>query len=378
MIQHARLLFAAAFIAFAPHNARAASEIVIGQVAPFSGPLAPTGEHMRAGAQIYFERINAEGGIHGAKLRLVTKDDGYKISETVRLTRELLAEHKPLALFGLVGTGNVAALLEARVLDEEGIPAVGIRTGATSLIEPPHRWLFIGRASYATEVEKMVQHMSATGIRRIAVFYQDDPFGEDGLRAAERAAQALGVELAAKAGYEKNTTKVENAVATLLAAAPQSIVMISNTAASSEFVRQYRAGGGDAQLMALSTTDGPQVVTRIGKETAHGLGIAQVVPDPSNRAMAIVREVQEVYRASSPAGIELNHTLVQGYIGAALLVEGLRRAGPNPTRRVLRDALESLHDLDLGGITVNFSPRNHTGIDYVDITILNRHGRILR
>jgi ABC-type branched-subunit amino acid transport system substrate-binding protein len=130
--------------------------------------------------------------------------------------------------------------------------------------------------------------------------------------------------------------------------------------------------------MALSTTDGPQVVTRIGKETAHGLGIAQVVPDPSNRAMAIVREVQEVYRASSPAGIELNHTLVQGYIGAALLVEGLRRAGPNPTRRVLRDALESLHDLDLGGITVNFSPRNHTGIDYVDITILNRHGRILR
>src|SRR5690606_1628782 len=87
MIQHARLLFAAAFIAFAPHNARAASEIVIGQVAPFSGPLAPTGEHMRAGAQIYFDRINAEGGIHGAKLRLVTKDDGYKISETVRLTR---------------------------------------------------------------------------------------------------------------------------------------------------------------------------------------------------------------------------------------------------------------------------------------------------
>lgn len=377
MIAHPvrRLLACLAVLVAAP---AVAADIVIGQVAPFSGPLAPTGIHMRAGAQLYFDRINAEGGVHGATLRLVTKDDAYKVAETVKLTRELIEEHKPVALFGLVGTGNVSALVKEKILDSAGIPAVGIRTGASSLITPPHPYLFIGRASYATEVEAMVGHLGSIGSRRIAVFYQDDAFGADGLAAAERAIAKGGLELAAKAGYKKNTTEVEPAVAAILTAAPQSVVMVANTAAGAAFVQQFRAGGGDAILMALSTTDGPQVAERIGKEIAHGLGIAQVVPDPNNRAMAIVREIQQVYREAAPAGVELNYTLIQGYIGAKLLVEGLRRAGPNPTRQTLREALDSIRDYDMGGIVADFAPTRHTGIDYVDITILNRNGRILR
>ena len=309
----------------------AAADLVIGQIAPFSGPLAPTGIHLRAGAQLYFDRVNAGGGVHGAKVQLVTRDDAYKVTETVKLTRELLKEHTPIALFGLVGTGNVTALVAEKILDAAEIPAVGIRTGANSLIYPAHPYLFIGRASYATEVEAMVRHLGSTGSRRIAVFYQDDAFGADGLVAAERAIAKGGLELTTKAGYKKNTTEVEPAVATILAATPQSVIMIANTAAAAAFVKQFREAGGGAILMALSTTDGPQIADIIGMDAARGLSIAQVVPDPNNRALAIVREIQQAFRDAAPKEVKLNHTLIQGYIGAKLLVEGLRPATRAPT-----------------------------------------------
>lgn len=362
-------------LASAVHGAGA---IIIGQVAPYSGPLAPTGSHVGAGAQLYFERINAAGGIHGARIRLVTKDDGYKVAETVKLTRELLKQSSPIALVGMVGTGNVGALVKERVLADADIPVVGIRSGAMSLVSPVVPQLFHTRASYAAEVEKIVQQLATTGIKRVAVLYQDDPFGLDGLAGAEKSMDRHKLEMATKAAYEKNTTRVEAAVKTIAEAKPQAVIMVSNTAASAEFVKQSRAIGNDAQLLAISVTDGPQLVKRIGKEVAHGLGLVQVVPDPGSRALAITRDLQDDYKKYAPKGIELNHTLLEGYLSGKVLAEGLKRAGPQPTRKKLREALEAMRDYDAGGLSIRFSPSNHSGSDYLDITILNRDGRILR
>ena len=355
-----------------------ADAIIIGQVAPYSGPLAPTGSHVGAGAQLYFERINAAGGIHGAKIRLVTKDDGYKVVETVKLTRELLKQSSPIALVGMVGTGNVGALVKERVLADADIPVVGIRSGAMSLVSPVVPQLFHTRASYAAEVEKIVQQLATTGIKRVAVLYQDDPFGLDGLAGAEKSLDRHKLQMATKAAYEKNTTRVEAAVKAIAEAKPQAVIMVSNTAASAEFVKQSRAIGNDAQLLAISVTDGPQLVKRIGKEVAHGLGLVQVVPDPGSRALAITRDLQDDYKKYAPKGIELNHTLLEGYLSGKVLAEGLKRAGPHPTRKKLREALEAMRDYDAGGLSIRFSPSNHSGSDYLDITILNRDGRILR
>lgn len=359
-------------------GAAAPAQLTVGQVAPYSGPLAPTGSHVGAGAQLYFDRVNAAGGIHGARIRLVTKDDGYKVPETVRLTRELVKEAAPVALVGLVGTGNVEALVKQGILADADIPVVGIRSGALSLASPVVPQLFHTRASYAAEVDKIVRQLATTGIRRVAVLYQDDPFGLDGLAGAEKSLKQHDLLLLVKAAYEKNTTKVEKAVAEIAAAGPQAVIMVSNTAASAEFVRQSRAAGNDAQLLAISVTDGPQVVKRIGKETAHGLGIVQVVPDPASRALAITRELQDDFRRFAPKGIELNHTLLEGYLSAKVLVEGLRRAGPNPTRKKLRETLEAMRDYDAGGLFIRFSPSSHSGSEFLDITILNRDGKVLR
>ena len=356
----------------------AAGEIVIGQIAAFSGPLAPTGSHMPAGAQLCFDPVNAEGGVHGATLRLIAKDDGYKSDETVRLARAMLKESQPLAFIGFVGTGNVEAMLEQKVLSEAGIPLIAVRSGAASLVRRNDPFLFITRASYAEEVEKITEQYVTTGYTRFAILFQNDAFGLDVLASAEQAITRAGGFLVAKGSYAKNTTEVEAAVKTIGAAKPQAVIMIANTAASAEFVKQSRAAGYFAQFVALSVTDAAQVVSRIGADKAEGLVLTQVVPDPNSRAVPLIREVQDNFAKFAPKEVTANHTFVEGYLGAKVLVEALRRAGPNPTRKKLRDTLEAMKNYDAGGVFITFSANRHAGSRFVDITILNRAGKLLR
>lgn len=355
-----------------------AADIVVGQVTPLSGPLAPTGNMIRAGAQLYFDAINAAGGIHGTRLKLVSRDDAYKAADTVRLAKELIKEVQPVALIGVVGTGNVEALLKEKVLEESGTPLIGVRTGASTVVGSGNPWLFITRASYADEISKIVQQYETTGYRSFAVFYQNDPFGQDGLASAEAIIKQQGGKLVAKGAYEKNTTDVAAAVKAIAVAAPQAVIMVSNTAASAEFVKQSRTAGNLAQFVALSVTDGPQVVERIGADTAKGLAVTQVVPDPNARSVPLIKEIQESYKKYGAKDTVLNHTMIEGYIAAKILCEGLKRAGANPTRKKLRDTLEGMREFDIGGQYIAFSPSSHSGMSYVDITILNREGKLLR
>ncbi len=355
-----------------------AADLVIGQAAPLSGPLAPTGDGIRAGAQLYFDLVNAKGGVNGSKLRLLSKDDSYKAPETVKQVREMVKDSQLVALFGVVGTGNVEALLQEKVLEESGTPLITVRTGASSVVGAGNPWLFVTRATYAEEIDKIVQQYETIGYKRFAVFYQNDAFGLDGLASAETSIRKAGSQLVAKAGYEKNTTEVTAAVKSIATSNPQAVIMVSNTAASAEFLKQSRAAGNLAQFVALSVTDGPQVAAKIGNEAAKGLAVTQVVPDPAARAIPLVREVQEAFAKYPQKGATLNHTFIEGYLGAKILVEGLRRTGANPTRKKLRDVLESIRDYDIGGQYVGFSPNNHVGAHYVDITILNKEGKLLR
>jgi ABC-type branched-subunit amino acid transport system substrate-binding protein len=371
--KHAVLTLAA--LALSGH---ALAEIVIGQVAPFSGPLAPTGNHIRAGAQLYFDVVNAGGGVHGQKIRLVSKDDAYKAEETVRLTKALISESQPLALFGFVGTGNGEALLKENVLTDAGIPLVALRSGATSLVKSGNPWLFMTRAGMDSEISKMIEQYSSTGYRKYAVFYQNDPFGLDGLASAEALIGKHNSKLVIKASYEKNTTEVSAAVKAIAAAKPDAVIMVSNTAASAEFVKQSRAAGNTAQYVTLSFTDAAQFAERIGNQAASGLAVTQVVPNPESRQIPLTRELMDNFAKFKPANVSTNHALMEGYLGAKILVEGLRRAGPNPTRKKLRDALEQIKDYDAGDLFVNFSANNHAGLSYVDITILDRNGKLMK
>jgi ABC-type branched-subunit amino acid transport system substrate-binding protein len=364
--------------ALALPQARArAADLVIGQVAPLSGVLASTGAQMVLGGRIYFEHVNARGGIHGRMIQHVVVDDGYKVDETVRLTRELLARPEVLALFGFAGTANVGKLLADGVLEQGGAALVAPYTGGENLRNPFNPWIFHMRAGYADETEHMVQQATTLGLRRIAVMYQDDGFGQAGLEGVRKALARRNLPLAVAAGYERNTDKVQDAVRRIKDADAQAVIMISVNKPTAAFVKQYRELGGGAQLYNISVVDPAEIVKLAGLKNAHGLGISQVVPYPYTPRLAVVREYLELLKRYAPDQ-QVNYTSFEEFLGAKVLVEGLRRAGPNVTRARLVEALQSIADFDLGGVTVNYSPQNRVGSRYVEVTVIGSTGKLLK
>ena len=297
-----------------------AAELVIGQVAPRSGVLASTGKQMVVGGKIYFDHINAQGGVHGALIRQDVVDDGYKVADTVRLTREMLARPEVVALFGFAGTANVTQLLTDGVLDVGGAALVAPYTGGESLRNPFNPWIFHVRVGYAAEAEHMVQQVTTLGMKRIAVMYQDDGFGKVGLLGVENALAKRGIKLEASAGYERNTDKVEEAVKQIKASDAQAVIMISVNKPSAAFVKQYRESSGGAQLYNISVVDPAELVKLAGLKNVHGLGISQVVPYPFGTSLPVVRQYQELLKKYAPAEV-VNYTSFEEFVGAKVLVE---------------------------------------------------------
>lgn len=351
--------------------------IVIGQVAPLTGVLASTGAQMVLGGRIYFDHINERGGIHGQKLKVIVMDDGYKVDETVRLTRELLAQPEVVALYGFAGTANVGKLLEIGVLEQGGAALVAPYTGGEPLRKPFNQWIFHVRAGYADEAEHMVQQVTTLGMKRVAVMYQDDGFGKAGLVGVEAALAKRGLKLVAAAGYERNTDKVDKAVETIRAADPQAIIMVSINKPTAAFIKRYREGGGGAQLLNISVVDPAELVKLAGLKNAHGLGISQVVPYPYMPNLPVIREYHQLLKKHAP-GQEVNYTNFEQFLGAKVLVEALRRAGPKPTRAKVIAALENMGQFDLGGITVNYAPDNRVGSRFVEVTVIGASGKLLK
>lgn len=354
-----------------------AAELVIGQVAPLSGVLASTGHQMVVGGKIYFDAVNAEGGVHGAKIRHEVVDDGYKVVETVRLTRKMLAKPEVVALFGFAGTANVTQLLTDGALDAGGAALVAPYTGGESLRNPFNPWICHVRAGYADEAEHMVQQVTTLGMNRIAVMYQDDGYGKAGLQGVENALAKRKLKMTVAAAYERNTDKVEGAVSKIKASDAQAVIMISVNKSTAAFVKLYRESGGGAQLYNISVVDPAKLVKLAGLKNAHGLGISQVVPYPFMPSLPVVREYQALLKKYAPKEL-INYTSFEEFVGAKVLVEALRRAGPFPTRTKVVKALESIGSFDTGGITVSYSPVNRIGSRYVEVTVIGNTGKLLK
>jgi branched-chain amino acid transport system substrate-binding protein len=354
-----------------------AGDIVVGQVAPLSGVLASTGQQMVLGGRVYFDWVNDHGGIHGARIRTLVADDGYDVARTAEATRVLLARPDVVALFGFAGTANVARLLDEHVLADAGIALVAPYTGGEALRNPFNPWIFHLRASYAREAEHMVQQLDTLGIRRIALLYQDDGFGQSGKAGVEAALARRGQSLAATAPYERNTGDVAAAVRSIIAAHAQAVIMVAVNKPAAAFIKAYREGGGGGQLFNISVVDPAELVRLAGLDNARGLGISQVVPFPYGDTLPAVREFQAALRRYAP-GQAVNYTNFEEFLGAKVLVEALRRAGSQPTRASVLAALESLHDFDLGGMTVSYGPRERVGSRFVEVTVIGSDGRLLK
>lgn len=353
------------------------ADIFVGQSVPLRGDLAPIGQGLSTGVRIVFDQVNAEGGIHGQKVVQVLKDDADNPEITVSNTRQLLADPRIVALTGYSGTDNVAALFKQSVFDGSPIAIVGVSTGARLLREPLNPTLYHLRASYADEVAAIVRHVTGLGSKRIAVFSEDSPFGDAGLRAIEEAARKRNVIVAARATYDDGSLEVKSAVQDVIAGEPDTVIMVATSMPAAAFVKAYRAAGGHAYLFGISTLSAQELVTHATPAVLQGLGISQVLPFPFSATLPVVSEYQALM-SKYAKGTPYSYASMEGFINAKALVAVLRKAGRGPTRASVRKALDSLGELNIGGYPITFSTTNHVGSRFVDLTVVSRSGSLLR
>ena len=347
--------------------------ILLGQSAAFSGPAAQLGIQMNIGTKTYLDYVNARGGVYGRKLQLKTRDDRYEATLAVETTKKLIEEDKVFALISYVGTPTTGAAMP--VLTEAKVPLVGPFTGAELLRTPVNRYVFNVRASYYDETEKIVEQLVSTGNKKIAVFFQDDNYGQAGLKGVEIAMEKRNLKIAALGKVERNTVKVEDAVKSINTAQPDGVVMISAYTSIAEFVRQMKRAGSTTQFHNVSFV-GSKALADSLKDDGYGVAISQVVPFPWSPSVPIVKEYQEIM--AKAGNTDFNFSSLEGFIVAKVMVEGLKRAGKDLTREKLVAALEGMNNVDLGEFVVNFSPTSHSGSKFVDLTMIGRGGKFLK
>lgn len=351
-----------------------ADKIIIGQAAGFTGSVAGTVKELTAGAQLYFDHINSRGGVHGRKIVLEQMDDGFDPKKSPDVFKKLIEEKKVFAMFLSRGTPTNEAAYP--VLEAAKVPLIGPSTGAMSMYNPPRKYMFPVRASYQSETFKIVPQLVNMGINRIALLYVDDSFGKDGLTGVQIAMKNAGLTPVAVVSHARGSTKVEEAVATIAKADPQAIIMVTLADSGVAFVKQMRAAGKSPMFITLSNNSSNAFIKNLGTD-GFGLAVSQVSPYPFSGAEVVTREFLGLLKDKKD--VSPSYSSIEGFIAAKVLVEGLRRAGKEPTREKLIAGLESMKGFDLGGgLDVTYGPNLRVGTSYIDLTIISKTGKFVR
>jgi branched-chain amino acid transport system substrate-binding protein len=365
-----RLAAAGAVIA-APALAQSERRLVLGQSAAFSGPAAQLGIQMNKGARLCFDAFNAAGSINGIQIELRSLDDQYE-PDKCRVNTEALIRDDVFALFGYVGTPTSLAALP--LVNQNKIPFFGPFTGAEALRDPFSRYVFHVRASYYDETALIVKQLTSLGLKKIAVFRQNDSYGQAGFDGVVRALKSTNLEPVAVGLVERNTVEVAAAVQAIVPKEPDAVVQISAYKSCAAFIREARKAGYGGTFYNVSFVGTQALADELGRQ-AMGVVVSQVMPFPFSLTTPISREyLAAVQRAGGDN--KPNYSSMEGYVAAKLFLEGLKRAGRAPNRDALIGGLESVQNIDLGGFVVGYGGRTHVASRFVDLSMLTDDGRV--
>lgn len=352
-------------------KAQGSTKIVLGQSAAFTGPAAELGIQFQQGAKLWFEQVNAQGGIGGKTLEIRALDDGYEPDRCAANTQKLIAEDVH-ALFGYIGTPTSLAALP--LLTKAQIPFIAPFTGAMGLREPFNKQVFHLRASYNDETALIVRQLTNLGLKKIAVFHQNDAYGKAGLDGVTLALDKLGLKPVATATVERNSVDVAAAVRTINAAMPDAVVQISAYKSCAAYIRAARAAGYGGTFYNVSFVGTQALADELGKDGA-GVVVSQVMPSPYYPARPIAREFAEAVKKAG--NVQANFSSMEGYLAAKVVTEGLKRAGNRiGSRDALIQGIESIGSQSMGGFQVNFSASNHVASSFVELSMLTGDGRV--
>lgn len=348
-------------------------EILIGSCSALEGPSRSLGVETVAGAKAYFNLVNDEGGVNGRKLKLLSYDDSYDPAKAQACFDRLESE-RVFALGFFVGTPT--AVKYVPMAEGAKIPLVGLFTGAQTLYTPMRHWVVNVRASYYDETREQVEGVwDQLRYRKIGVIYPEDAFGTAVLGGVTQALKAKGAEPVKVASYERQTANVGGAIDTVRSANPDAVVVVGPPNTVAPILKQSHAKGWKPLFLTVSFVGTDELISEAGAD-AEGTVITQVVPPyylTDMKSVALYRRTLSKYAP----GAQPNFVSLEGFVDAMVMVEGLKRAGKEPTREGLIHGIESIHDMDLGlgpQLKLDYSPKDHKGFDHVIPSVV-RGGR---
>lgn len=345
--------------------------ILFGQAAALEGPSSTLGQRMRQGIVAAFTEINAKGGVHGRKLQLISRDDGYDPDRSLAQTLRLIEDEKVFALIGAVGTPTAVATIP--ITSARNVPFIGPFSGAEFLRDFELAKVVNIRASYGAEAEAWVKHLTEDRhFTRIAIFYQDDSFGRDGLSGVKRALARRGLELAAEGTFERNTRAVASAWRTIKRVEPEAIVMVGTYGPCAEFIKLAHRSGANPTFVNISFVGAVALAKELGPE-GEGVVVTQVVPFPWDRSLKLVADYQAAQTAFDPA-LTPNFVALEGYIAGRLAAAALEQAGPQPTRASLLRTINDVGRFDISGSTITVGMRMLDAPPKVFLTVIQKDG----
>lgn len=370
-------------------------EIRIGMSAAFHGSAAGLGHEYYRGAQAAYAEVNSTGGVFDRQVAVVALDDGYEPLPTIRNTIRLIEQERVFCLSNYVGTPTLTrALPVIKSYSDQGLMLVGCFTGAQPQREPPYAdQVFNVRASYREEMVSLVDRFWAAGVRRFGVFYQIDAYGRSGTDGVARGLKRYGSEIVAEATYRRGAsfeTDMALAARHLRDAGVEVVLATGAYQGCGAFVRSARDLGWNVPIANVSFVGCEAMLGLLiqhgrkeGNDYTRHLVNSQVVPsydDVTLPGVVEYRRLMDKWNPESPSELvdaaykpqRYSFGGLEGFINAQVILEGLRRAGPELDRASFRTALESITDLDLGiGAPIHFGPDRHQGLDQVYFTTVN-------
>ncbi|MBT9513555.1 MAG: ABC transporter substrate-binding protein [Acidovorax sp.] len=346
--------------------------LAIGCSAALSGPLAGFGQDIKQGAEAALSHINGRGGVHGRTLQFNMVDDGYVPQRTTDNVKQMIGQGSAFALLSCVGTPNNTAILP--LIEEAGIPYVAPLTGASSL-RKGGRNVFHVRASYTDEVRRLVQRLAGMGLKGIGVVYLDNGYGREMLEDATRALAEQNIQPTVQAALATDGKNLADVLAKVAEARPAAVLLATAGAASVELVRGVKKTVPGVLMAGVSVTLTSDGLKQLG-DAGSGIAVTMVMPDPNRAKTQLVRDYQAAMRAKGQQDFTLGS--LEAYVNMRVLAEGLERAGSDPSRTKLRNALAGIRNWDMGGFVVDYSGQSpFVGSRFIDLGVLNGAGRFL-
>lgn len=357
----------AALVSVISLHAVANDTIVVGHSGPISGGNAEFGNDIRNGAQAYFAKVNAAGGIGGKKIELVTLDDKNDRKTAGENARKLVEQNKAVALFGFASA--TLSLDAMPIVAEKKVPFIAPFTGA-DVMRKQSPYVFTLRASYEDELGKILNFWSSLGIQRVVVLHYDDEVGNQNFKTVANYMTAAG-KVSTGVKIKRNAAVEESTYDAIIRAEPQVVVITTLSGPAAQIVKELNKRNKPYLYSSLSFV-GPSQLAKAGGTDAQGISIASVVPMPTNLSVAVVKECDD---ALKQLGKPLTFTSLEACIGAKVLVEAMRKGGSKDvSRESIYKGLQALGTYDVGGYKVSFGPEARHGSKYVELCVISKNG----